>query len=69
MGGVYDNRCRNLTVSGDEYALRLVQNQIVERFQDRLQGEVKVLTQQAREDYIIKRRDGLFRISTGRGHR
>jgi len=60
MGGVYDNRCRNLTVSGDEYALRLVQNQIVERFQDRLQGEVKVLAQQAREDYIIKRRDGLF---------
>ena len=61
MGGVYDNRCRAKTsLSPDNTATRLKQQDVITEFCDRLQGNFSINTDFACEDYIIKRRDGLF---------
>ena len=60
LGGIYNGHCRNLALSGDHLALRLIQQYPTYSYVDRLQGCIKVPAAQAQEDYIIKRRDGLF---------
>ncbi|MCF2856824.1 tRNA glutamyl-Q(34) synthetase GluQRS [Pseudoalteromonas sp. SMS1] len=59
-GGYYDNHCRAEHHRFDSNALRLQQNYPVMEFEDGLQGHVQIPDDIAREDYIIKRRDGLF---------
>ncbi|WP_125717151.1 tRNA glutamyl-Q(34) synthetase GluQRS [Pseudoalteromonas rubra] len=59
-GGTYDNHCRARQLTTEGNALRLIQTQPVYAFTDLLQGEVKLNAAQAEEDYIVKRRDGLF---------
>ncbi|MEJ6476181.1 tRNA glutamyl-Q(34) synthetase GluQRS [Pseudoalteromonas piscicida] len=60
MGGFYNNHCRALTLSWHENALRLQQHCPVTEFNDAIQGAVVIPHALAHEDYIVKRRDGLF---------
>ncbi|KZX00227.1 hypothetical protein JL49_12575 [Pseudoalteromonas luteoviolacea] len=59
-GGSYDNHCRVANHQFDSNALRLKQNYPIFEFQDDLQGQVHIPKDIACEDYIVKRRDGLF---------
>ncbi|KZN67933.1 tRNA glutamyl-Q(34) synthetase GluQRS [Pseudoalteromonas luteoviolacea] len=59
-GGLYDNHCRDASHQFEGNALRLKQNYPVLEFQDDLQGQVHIPKGIASEDYIVKRRDGLF---------
>ncbi|MBD1581723.1 tRNA glutamyl-Q(34) synthetase GluQRS [Pseudoalteromonas sp. S16_S37] len=59
-GGLYDNHCRSLNQPFAGNALRLQQNFPVETFNDQIQGQVHIPNKIAHEDYIVKRRDGLF---------
>ncbi|WP_105257981.1 tRNA glutamyl-Q(34) synthetase GluQRS [Pseudoalteromonas sp. T1lg88] len=60
LGGIYNGHCRNLALSGEHLALRLKQEQPIYHYLDALQGWVDIAAAEAEEDYIIKRRDGLF---------
>ncbi len=60
LGGVYNGHCRDLGLHGDDLALRIRQQHAVFNYQDRLQGHIDINPSEAQEDYIIKRRDGLF---------
>ncbi|WP_081310581.1 tRNA glutamyl-Q(34) synthetase GluQRS [Pseudoalteromonas luteoviolacea] len=59
-GGYYDNHCRAKNHLFDGNALRLKQRFPIFEFHDGLQGQVHIPNDIAREDYIVKRRDGLF---------
>lgn len=59
-GGVYLGNCRNKQLSGDGLALRFYNQQPVYHFHDQAYGEVQLPTAEAEEDFIIKRRDGLY---------
>ncbi|CAM4219951.1 tRNA glutamyl-Q(34) synthetase GluQRS [Pseudoalteromonas byunsanensis] len=59
-GGFYDNHCRALNLPFANNALRLRQNFPVDSFTDQIQGQVHIPRNIAWEDYIIKRRDGLY---------
>ncbi len=60
-GGVYQNICRNRQHSlKDSVALRFLQQQPITEFCDQLQGKVCFPQAQMAEDFIIKRKDGLF---------
>ncbi len=60
-GGIYQNTCRALNISEDlEHSLRLkVINPDLE-FTDCFQGRCKTKSGVAHEDFILKRKDGLF---------
>ncbi|WP_133405828.1 tRNA glutamyl-Q(34) synthetase GluQRS [Parashewanella tropica] len=58
MGGIYDGRCKPLGLESG--AIRLVNTEGVSEFVDELKGKVKVESSFAKEDFIIKRSDGLF---------
>ncbi|MBS3798352.1 MULTISPECIES: tRNA glutamyl-Q(34) synthetase GluQRS [unclassified Pseudoalteromonas] len=60
LGGIYNGHCRDLGLHGEHLALRLKQQQPVYHYLDALQGRVDIAAAEAEEDYIIKRRDGLF---------
>lgn len=60
MGGTYDNRCSTLQLNSDNLAWRLRSNNVSCHFTDLLFGPQQIPTQLAHEDYIIKRRDGMF---------
>ncbi|RRS07744.1 tRNA glutamyl-Q(34) synthetase GluQRS [Pseudoalteromonas sp. J010] len=60
MGGFYNNHCRDLNLSLQGNALRLQQRSPVTEFNDKIQGAVVIPNAIAHEDYITKRRDGLF---------
>lgn len=59
-GGFYNGHCRNLHLTFDNQALRLKQTLPTYRFNDIFKGDVDVESVFSEEDYIIKRRDGLF---------
>ncbi|NOU51628.1 tRNA glutamyl-Q(34) synthetase GluQRS [Pseudoalteromonas sp. JBTF-M23] len=59
-GGFYDNHCRLLNLPFAGNAWRLQQNFPIETFNDQIQGQVHIPKKIAHEDYIVKRRDGLF---------
>ncbi|MBE0365236.1 glutamyl-Q tRNA(Asp) synthetase [Pseudoalteromonas ulvae UL12] len=59
-GGVYSNQCRDLSLDLKTNALRLKQQHPVTDFIDRIQGPIHVSSDFANEDFIVKRRDGLF---------
>ena len=59
-GGLYQGHCKSLALDFNEHAIRLTQTHPVYQFTDLLQGQINVPHALADEDYIIKRRDGLF---------
>ncbi|MDX7986669.1 tRNA glutamyl-Q(34) synthetase GluQRS [Xenorhabdus sp. 12] len=60
LGGFYDGYCRELHLCADNAAIRLKQHHPVYGFRDKLQGNITVSTEMAKEDFIIHRKDGLF---------
>ncbi len=59
-GGIYANSCRALGLTEKDTALRLIQAHPVYHYSDAVQGEVSIPRSLAEEDYIVKRRDGLY---------
>lgn len=59
-GGIYDGYCRQQQYGPVNAALRLRQSEPVKEFTDLLRGKIVVTHPQATEDFIIRRRDGLF---------
>ncbi len=60
LGGFYDGHCRDRHLPADGAAIRLRQTQPVYAFYDKLLGELHAEPALAEEDFIIRRRDGLF---------
>jgi len=60
LGGCYDGHCRELVLPAEHAAIRFRQCEPVMSFHDRLCGEILADPAVAREDFIIRRRDGLF---------
>lgn len=60
IGGLYDGHCRERHLPADGAAIRLRQTQPVYSFYDKLLGELHAVPALAEEDFIIRRRDGLF---------
>lgn len=60
MGGTYDNRCATKNLNSSNLAWRLRSDNVSTHFTDLLFGPQQITSQLAQEDYIIKRRDGLF---------
>ncbi|MFO6297761.1 tRNA glutamyl-Q(34) synthetase GluQRS [Rahnella selenatireducens] len=59
-GGIYDGHCRDLNLGAENAAIRLHQTLPVYGFDDDFQGHLQADCQLAEEDFIIRRRDGLF---------
>lgn len=59
-GGFYGGHCRALGLPPEGCAARLRQHHPVYHFDDALQGHISVPTELAEEDFIIRRRDGLY---------
>lgn len=60
IGGYYDGHCRQRDVGPDHAALRLYQHDPVYHFNDVIRGQITVDARLAQEDFVIRRRDGLF---------
>lgn len=60
MGGTYNNRCATLNLTDSNLAWRLRSRNVSTHFTDLIFGPQQITTSLAQEDYIIKRRDGLF---------
>jgi len=60
MGRAYDGRCGALEMPLASGAIRVRNTIGIDRFQDTLMGEIHVDSAFANEDFIIKRRDGLY---------
>lgn len=60
LGGYYDGYCRHRQCQSSGSALRLFQHQPITHFFDRIHGQITCDSRLASEDYIIKRRDGLY---------
>ncbi|PKF61288.1 tRNA glutamyl-Q(34) synthetase GluQRS [Psychromonas sp. psych-6C06] len=63
QGGLYLGYCRERALSAEDNALRINVAKLAQpitHFYDLLQGEVTLNKQQADEDFIIKRKDGLY---------
>jgi glutamyl-Q tRNA(Asp) synthetase len=60
MGGSYDGRCGRLAQPHKVGAIRIRNHYGVAQFLDQIKGVVKVDSQFAAEDFIIKRSDGLY---------
>jgi len=60
-GGFYQGTCRDLTLNQpDNCAIRLKMTHPIYQFEDEKHGQLTIPTALADEDFIIKRRDGLF---------
>lgn len=60
-GGYYTGTCRSLSLpKGNDYAIRLQVEHSITSFNDQHYGNIAIPQQLANEDFIIKRRDGLF---------
>jgi len=61
LGGFYNGHCRNAgLIDSGEQAVRLCMDFPVESFDDVRHGAIQIPKALAEEDFIIKRRDGLF---------
>lgn len=60
IGGLYDGHCRDRHLLAESAAIRLRQTHPVYTFYDKLLGELHAVSELAEEDFIIRRRDGLF---------
>ena len=60
MGGLYTGLCRDKNVPEAGNVIRLKQTQAIEQFTDVLFGCQQIPNKISHEDFILKRRDGLF---------
>ncbi|MDX5407479.1 MAG: tRNA glutamyl-Q(34) synthetase GluQRS [Chromatiaceae bacterium] len=60
MGGLYNGHCATLGLTQPPLAWRLRSRGVSSHFTDLVFGQQQIDTALANEDYIIKRRDGLF---------
>jgi glutamyl-Q tRNA(Asp) synthetase len=60
MGGIYDGRCAHCSPKLTQGAVRVCNLAKVNQFDDRLMGKITTDKPFAGEDFIIKRRDGLY---------
>jgi glutamyl-Q tRNA(Asp) synthetase len=60
IGGIYQGRCKTLNLSGINNATRLINHFGINHFNDLIQGTVTCDQALAQEDFILKRKDGLF---------
>jgi glutamyl-Q tRNA(Asp) synthetase len=60
VGGLYPGTCRNLNQRPKESAVRLKVDTPITAFDDQLHGQILLPASLASEDFIIRRRDGLF---------
>ncbi|ABO24996.1 tRNA glutamyl-Q(34) synthetase GluQRS [Shewanella loihica] len=60
MGGTYDGRCAIRTAKHTAGAIRIRNTLAIDHFDDELLGPIRVEPEFAAEDFIIKRRDGLY---------
>ncbi|GAA4895243.1 tRNA glutamyl-Q(34) synthetase GluQRS [Ferrimonas pelagia] len=60
IGGLYDGHCRTLALPADGCAIRLHNRIGIDHFVDGLLGPIQTDVAFAREDFILKRRDGLY---------
>lgn len=60
MGGLYNNQCAERELTGTNLAWRLRSVAVQNQFYDLIFGQQSIADDLASEDYIIKRRDGLF---------
>ena len=59
-GGFYNGHCRTLGLTAEGSAARVRQHHPVYDFVDGLQGRIAVPAALAEEDFIVRRRDGLY---------
>lgn len=59
-GGLYKGRCRSKPQVGSPHSIRFDNQDGINHFNDRLQGLTQVDNDFANEDFILKRKDGLF---------
>ena len=59
-GGTYNGHCRNLQLSATEHGTRLINQHKCDHYDDLIQGQVNCDKHLAAEDFIIKRKDGLY---------
>lgn len=59
-GGSYDGHCRNRSGVSSPHAIRLRNTSPIVNFSDGLLGDLQFDTASSREDFVLKRRDGLF---------
>ncbi|MBQ4843945.1 tRNA glutamyl-Q(34) synthetase GluQRS [Pseudoalteromonas sp. MMG013] len=60
QGGLYTGHCRHANHPPTNNALRIKQHHPILQYNDMVQGKVYTSEQIAHEDYIVKRRDGLY---------
>lgn len=60
QGGIYLGNCRDKKLDFKNNALRIKQHKPISHFYDQLQGDIYLNTETAHEDFIIKRKDGLY---------
>lgn len=59
-GGIYQGHCRSLNQPSANSAIRVINTQPVDSFNDIYQGKVQCSTALAYEDFTVFRKDGLF---------
>lgn len=59
-GGIYNGHCRHLNIPVEGSAIRFVNDNPCYEFQDLIHNTVVIDSARSGEDFIIKRRDGLF---------
>ncbi|MEH8016074.1 tRNA glutamyl-Q(34) synthetase GluQRS [Rheinheimera muenzenbergensis] len=60
LGGLYDNRCAQAQLTTEPLAWRLRSSNVSTDFTDLVFGQQQIAASLAQEDYIVRRRDGLF---------
>ncbi len=59
-GGVYQGQCKNKRHHENNSAIRLVNHFAIHEYQDLIQGDITCNKNLAKEDFILKRKDGLY---------
>lgn len=59
-GGIYQGHCRDLHLPANNHAIRVINSAAIFHYQDLIQGDVNCDEKLAHEDFIVRRKDGLF---------
>ncbi|MDO6444877.1 tRNA glutamyl-Q(34) synthetase GluQRS [Colwellia sp. 1_MG-2023] len=60
IGGIYQGHCRHLNLDKNHSAIRVINQIQIDQYSDLIQGKIQCDKALAREDFIIRRKDGLF---------
>jgi glutamyl-Q tRNA(Asp) synthetase len=60
IGGIYQGHCRHLKLDNNQSAIRVINQVQIDHYSDLIQGKVECDKALAQEDFIIRRKDGLF---------